>query len=295
MNKIISIVMALISFITGYFSAFFPQDNISYDLYANVSYGLGEREYLDIYIPENAYGRKKNGCILFIHGGSWSNGDKKEMASRCIEMAEKGYITATMNYTLFTPMNADTFTVDVMLDEIGMALTEIKDFTERKGLNVTRAATSGFSSGGHISLLYSYTRAEQSPIELVFTANMVAPSDLSYEIWGELCPVIVSGLTGLNITLENVHSEMAKRAIASVSPVTYINQKTMPSLFAYAGMDPIVSTGNADSVIERFEKAGAKYDLVFYPDSFHTLLNNPEQHEVYMDKLDKYCKDYFGH
>ncbi len=295
MEKIISIIMALVAFVSGYFSSIFPDSKADYTVHTDISYGLSERNYLDIYVPETAYDRKENACVLFIHGGSWSNGDKKEMASRCIELAEKGYITATMNYTLYSAGNADSFTVDIMLDEIGLALEKIKDFSSYEGLNIKKAALSGFSSGGHISLLYSYTRADKSPVPLVFTANMVAPSLLSYEIWGDLCPVIVSGLTGLEITAENINSDMAKKAIARVSPVTYINKNTMPSLFAYAGKDPIVKKENAEAVAEKFEQVGAKYDLVFYPDSFHTLLNNPEQHEIYLETLDRYCKDYFGY
>ena len=121
MTKLISIVMALIAYVSGFFSFLFPVTE-KYTLFDDIRYGNEPREVMDIYVPDIAYDRDENGCILFIHGGSWSNGDKKEMASRCIEMAEKGYITATMNYTLYSEFSASDFTVDVMLDEIGLAL-----------------------------------------------------------------------------------------------------------------------------------------------------------------------------
>lgn len=294
MTKLLSIVMALIAYVSGFFSFLFPATE-DYRLFSDVRYGNEPREIMDLYVPEIAYDRPENGCILFIHGGSWSNGDKKEMASRCIEMAEKGYITATMNYTLYSESNSSDFTVDVMLDEIGMALDEIAEFSARKNLNITKAATSGFSSGGHISLLYSYTRAEEAPVRLVFTANMVAPSDLSYDAWGELCPVIVSGLSGKKVTSAMAKSGAAEKIIDSVSPVSYVSSECIPSLFAYGGKDPIVSVKNYYSMKSAFEKTNARYDFFLYPNSIHTLLNDPDVHEQYQAKLTEYCKTYFGH
>ena len=286
--------MALIAYISGFFSFLFPMTE-KYNLYSDISYGNESREIMDIYVPDIAYDRPENGCILFIHGGSWSNGDKREMASRCIEMAEKGYITATMNYTLYSEETASDFTVDVMLDEIGMALDRIAEFSAEKGLNITRAATSGFSSGGHISLLYSYTRADDAPIRLVFTANMVSPSDLSYDVWGELCPVIVSGLSGKTVTSSMAKSGKADKIIASVSPVSYVSSECIPSLFAYGGKDMVVSPKNYYSMRSAFEKTTARYDFYLYPNSIHTLLNDPEVHEHYQAKLLEYCKTYFEH
>lgn len=294
MTKMLSIVMALIAYISGFFSFLFPMTE-HYNLYSDIHYGYKARQVMDVYVPDIAYDRPENGCILFIHGGSWSNGDKKEMASRCIEMAEKGYITATMNYTLYSEDTASDFTVDVMLDDIGMALKELKAFSDEKGLNIRKAALSGFSSGGHISLLYSYTREDKSPIDLVFTANMVAPADLSYDVWGELCPVIVSGLSGKTVTASMAKSGKADKIIASVSPVSYVSSDCIPSLFAYGGKDPVVSVKNYRSMKAAFEKTEARYDFYLYTNSIHTLLNDPEIHEQYQAKLLEYCKTYFGH
>ncbi len=294
MTKILSIVMALIAYVSGFFSVLFPMTE-DYNLHSNVRYGNEPREVMDIYVPDKAYKRQENGCILFIHGGSWSNGDKKEMASRCIEMAERGYITATMNYTLFSKDNSDYFTVDIMLNEIGMALKKLKSFSNEKKLNITKAATCGFSSGGHISLLYSYTKVKQSPIKLVFTANMVSPTDLSYEAWGELSPIIVSGLTGKNVTLNMVKSGKADKLIASVSPVTYVNSSCIPSLFAYGGKDMVVSVKNYYSIKSAFAKTTARADFFLYPNSIHTLLNDPDVHQKYFSKFLEYCKTYFGY
>ena len=49
-----------------------------YKVYRNVNYGDSEYKVMDVYIPKRAKKRENNGCVLFIHGGSWSGGDKAE-------------------------------------------------------------------------------------------------------------------------------------------------------------------------------------------------------------------------
>lgn len=295
MQKLISIIMSLITFLTGYFASMFPSQKLEYDFYKNVRYGTETREIMDIYVPKEAEERDYNGCILFIHGGSWSNGDKKEMASRCERAARNGYIAATMNYKLFSFDESDNFTVEVMLDEIGLALEGIKKFSDDNDLNITRAALYGYSSGAHISMLYSYTREKKSPINLVFTANMVGPSDLSYGIWGDLAPTLVSALSGKKVTKEMMKNGSAEEIVASVSPVTYIKSTSIPSLFAYGGKDIVVPLGNGESIKRKFERVGGTYDYVLYPNSNHTLLSDPEADDYFHSKLNEYCEKYFGY
>ena len=59
---------------------------ISYD----VRYGNKERNLLDIYIPAKADKEREHGLILFLHGGSWTSGDKASMASECRYFADRG-------------------------------------------------------------------------------------------------------------------------------------------------------------------------------------------------------------
>ena len=295
MEKLFAFIMSIITMITSLLTSFFPSAQKNYEVFKDVEYGDEVREVMDIYIPDSSYENTDNGCILFIHGGSWTSGDKKDMASRCQEMANKGYVTATMSYTLFSEEIADWFTVDIMLDEIGMALQKVKDFAFEKGVTVTKACTSGFSSGAHISMLYSYSRKSESPLELTFTANQVGPSDFSVDVWGELGLTIAGLLSGTPITDEMISNGEAEKVIASVSPAAYINQNSIPSLFGYGGKDTIVPAGNGEAVKNAFEKSGVKFDFILYPNSNHLLLSDPDSSVLYQQTFDEYCKTYFGY
>ena len=207
-------------------------------------------------------------------GGSWNGGEKEDMEPQCKKLAMKGYIAATMSYSLCSKSNEITdVTVYTMLDEMTACIEEIKTFSEEQGLNITKLATSGYSAGGHISMLYSYARPQDSAIELAFTANRVGPADMTTSAWGAGAYSLASKLTGTVFTEEMIKSGEADRLCREISPVAFVNADTMPSLFAYAGNDPIVTKGNRTAMEQVFKDTfgenGNGYDYIFYPLSGH--------------------------
>ncbi|MBQ7637456.1 MAG: alpha/beta hydrolase [Clostridia bacterium] len=292
-------LLAFILTIGLMFNTLFGLIGQKYDVYENIRYGQAERDLVTVYVPRNAEGRDYNACILFIHGGSLTGGEKEDMAVHCKKLAMKGYVTATMSYSLLSNETFGEVTVYTMLDEITMCIGAIKEFSDEKDLNITKLATSGYSAGGHISMLYSYSRPGESPIELAFTANRVGPSDMTAAAWGESAYSLTSRLSGVRITPEMRENGEADRLSKEISPVYYVNETTMPSIFAYAGNDPIVTKGNREAMEkvfgEVFGKNGNNYDYVFYPLSGHGLLLDPVSEEIYYNTLYSYCETYFGY
>lgn len=288
-EKIIGVIMAILAFVNTTFLG----GTAEFEAFFNISYGAGERNVMDIYVPDEAYENEENGCILFIHGGSWSSGSKEEMLGECVALANEGYITATMSYTLINDDNRDTYSVMTVLDEISSAIEKIKSFSDEKGLNITKLATSGYSAGAHLSMLYSYSRPQESAIELAFAANKVGPSDFTTEAWGEAGPRIAKMLAGTALTEQYMNEGKEKELIELVSPVYYVNESSVPSLLAYGGKDQTVPVGNADSVKKAFEESGAAYDFILFPLSDHILIFAPFSSVQYNLELLEYCEKYF--
>ena len=267
-----------------------------YEIYHNVKYGTKDINVMDIYLPDRALSNKENGCVLFIHGGSWSGGDKKEEDIRCRLIASHGYVAASINYTLRNEKNVNEYSVFNVLDEIELSLLKVKDFSLEKGINITKFATSGYSAGAHLSMLYSFSRIDTSPLDIVFTSNMAGPSDISSDVWGEeLTNRIAFLLTGKDITNKNITSEEVDMILSSISPVSYINENTPPSIIIHGGKDTTVPPENADSLISKFTEYSIPYDYIYLEDSDHMLIQNPIKHLNYMKTLLNYCKKYFNY
>lgn len=296
MKKIISFtLLACIVFLTGLALASLISFFTGYEVYRDVSYGDKPCEIMDVYIPKQAYGKQHNGCVLFIHGGSWSGGDKQEEELRCRSVANNGYIAASINYTLYSDETKDKYNVGIVLDEIDMALECIKVFTAEKGISVNMAATSGYSAGAHLSMLYSFSRASTAPLDIKFTANMAGPADISPEIWGdELSITVGERLSGAKITETMLREGKAEEILKSISPVTYVNSDTPPSIFVYGGSDTTVSYKNGESLKAKFDTAEVAYEYIFLPKADHSLLRNPIKRISYPIYLINYCDKYFG-
>lgn len=143
LDKILALYMTIITILGSLLGV--GSYSTDYKVYSDVVYSEArERNILDIYIPQTAYDREENGFILFIHGGSWTSGNKEDKAAMCIETASKGYIAATMSYTLRSGEAAENYKVDTVLNEIGLAIQKVKEFAAEKGIKITKTALSDY-------------------------------------------------------------------------------------------------------------------------------------------------------
>ncbi len=289
LQRIIAVLLSSFSVLSTFIGNL---SNEEYEIYKDLAYGEAERNIMDIYVPDSAYENGHNGVILYIHGGSWTGGNKEDMAQRCKRFAQKGYITATMNYTLYADGLFGKVTALTMCDEIGKAIEKIKAFSDEKELNITKLAVSGYSAGAHLSMLYGFSRADESAIELVFTANQVGPSDFHSEVWGSTG--LASMLSGIEITAEMTNTQK-EEVISLVSPTAYVTKDTVPSVLAYGGTDMIVPSGNAKRIKAAFEAAGAVHSYILYPLSNHGLGLDPLCEMEYINTVEQYCVKYFGY
>ena len=295
MKKAMVITLAVLGLLSVAALGVYVKYFCGYEIYRDLEYGESERSKLDLYLPEEAYERETNGVVLFIHGGSWSGGDKSEEELRCRLIASEGYIAAAMNYTLARGEDREEYTVDTVLMEISEALGAVVSYTAELGITVDKAATAGYSAGAHLSMLYSFSSRDTAPVEILFTANMAGPADLTPEIWREEMAIrIGSLLSGKEITAEMIDNGESEEILASVSPVFYVSENTPPTILIYGVKDALVTKENCESLVKKFESVGVPYDLFLLPDSDHSLLQNPIKHLKYYQKIIEYCKEYFA-
>lgn len=276
-------------------AAFLLSFYVGYEVYHDVSYGDSEANLMDIYLPNSAYKRENNGCVMFIHGGAWMGGDKREEELRCRMLASRGYIAFTVNYTLYSEENRDTYSVFSVLDELEAAFSFLKVFAAERGISIDMAATSGYSAGAHLSLLYSYSRSVGAPFDIKFAASMAGPADISDAVWGrEMAATIGSLLLGTEISPDGLSGE-AEALLRSVSPVSYVNGGTPPTLFIQGKRDSVVPLGNAETLEYRLMENFVSYDAIYSKKSDHSLSANPLKYLKFHKMLLKYCESYFGY
>lgn len=165
----------------------------------------------DLYVPSNIDKKKENNVILFIHGGAWVSGFKTDVNQYVHEFAKRGYVSATIKYSLLKrSMDDKSLSIFRDLDEIDACIKSIKQvlkddlgFDDSK-LNLI---IGGASSGAHLSMLYAYSRGDRSQLPIKFIIDAVGPTDIKSYAWKRFInssnEVLDAGITASAIEAQN--------------------------------------------------------------------------------------------
>ena len=291
-EKIMAFIMSIIAFFAGLFGL--GGEEKCYE-YRNLSYGSHERQILDLNIPKDNDG--EIGLVLFIHGGAWIAGDKEGYKSGVKAAAETyGFAGASINYRYIS----EDVDLNDVLDDIDLALKCIKQKGEENGVNINKVLLTGDSAGGHLSMLYAYSRAQNAAIKPAAVVSNSGPADLTDENFyinnamgdEEFVSLLFSYASGQ--TFNYAQRESAKAALRKVSPLFYVNENTVPTVINHGMKDTIVPYSNAVSLDAKLTQYGVTHVLNSYPNSDHDLGSDEANRKIANDLLIEYCNTYLG-
>lgn len=298
-NRIMAMIMALFMSFLSSVGIAAPRTGSTTDY----AYGQDAAQTMDIYLPSGARNKANNGAVLLLHDGMFESGSKSSLKNTCESIASHGYIAAALNYRLLSPKDK-TVTVYSVLEDLTLAIKALKDFSDENKLNINKIALAGDSAGGYYAMMYSYTRIIQSPLQIMFTAARVAPSDMTYEKWkgfytDEQYIDLVNLMAGTSFTAGDIvaKADEVNRTAEYLSPVNYLNRSSVPTLYAYAHRDTVVPMTNRDSLEASLTSCGIRHDYIDYTSATHDLgniFNTLLKTADFSDLLVKYCNEYFG-
>lgn len=261
--------------------------------FENVSYGTHERHTLNLYIPAD---KESVGLVLMIHGGAWIGGDKADYAGEVERVLGLGYAVASVNYRY---ISEEVNLIDVT-DDIQLAVAKIKELSEKRNVEINKMVLTGVSAGGHLAMLYAYSRDDVSAIRPVAVLNYCGPTDLSDDAYyfdnglgdGEYVAQVLSWACGYKHTFAT--REEAKEALFNVSPLRYVDANTVPTVINHGMKDNIVPFSNAVSLRDKFDALGVTYVFNAYPNSGHGLNEDAENTEKSYELYSEYLETYLG-
>jgi len=110
---------------------------------------LGRELKLNIYRPDNEC---KYPALLMVHGGGWSSGDLSLQIPMAQQIAARGYVTIPVEYRL-----SPEALYPAAVYDIKTAIRWIRANADKYGIDTTKIALSGCSSGGHLAMLIGMT------------------------------------------------------------------------------------------------------------------------------------------
>jgi predicted esterase len=121
----------------------------AYTLHTDIAYGVAERQQLDLYY--STCPRPDRALIVFVHGGAWSHGDKKDYRFVGEAFSKQGFDVAVINYHL-----APVHIFPSSIDDLSLALNYLDAHQDELRISTARLVLMGHSAGAFnvMSALY---------------------------------------------------------------------------------------------------------------------------------------------
>lgn len=225
------------------------------------SYGSDERQKLDLGLPQNARG--KSPVLLFVHGGGWSIGDKRQgAAAKGEHFLGQGWAFATTNYRLVPEA-----TVEQQAADIASAIAFLR---RQPGIDPDRIVIMGHSAGAHLAALVGtderYLKAAGVPMSAV--TGVILLDGAGYDVGQQMAD---KGNRVMS-AYEAAFGKDPKRQ-AALSPATYTAAPNVASWLILPVASRADSTAQSEALAARLRSGGSSATVSPQQGKSHRTLN----------------------
>ncbi|MFA5808936.1 MAG: alpha/beta hydrolase [Thermoleophilia bacterium] len=246
---------------------------------------------MDIYYPAKMNGPAP--AVMYVHGGGWTKGDKKDGAGADAipDLVDAGFLVVSINYRLAPD---DKFPAQI--EDVKCAVRYLRANAARYNLDPERIGAWGGSAGGHLVSLLGVTDgnegfegtggyAEQSS-RVQAVVDMFGPSDLMKEFSG--------GAIGRALGMQVFGtSDQGSDILTQASPVTHVSADDPPFLILHGAKDDLVPTEQSQELYDRLKAAGVPATLVMVENAGHGFVPSGGQISPSRQELAKMIVEFF--
>ena len=222
----------------------------------------------DLYTPLD--GKTTRPFIVFMHGGGFITGDKKETKVWSQAMATHGFAVATINYRLAT---AGAIWPEPLCD-VRMATKYLVDHAQTLGLDGTQFAIAGVSAGGILTAQATLSANDKNlcgftapiPRGGVVASGSFMQQDISLFKKGQLT------MLSTMLACTSVTSVDCAKKLAVFLPETYADNNDPPLLLLHGEQDTTVPTQHARDFYPFLQGKGIDVTLKLAPELAHAGL-----------------------
>ena len=232
----------------------FSLSSAHYELQKNLRYGDEKRQQLDIYHPKKsisaAQGQDKP-VIVFVYGGAWKQGRKKDYKFIAHAFTQAGYRVVIADYRLFPQVKFPAF-----IDDIADAIAYLERNAQALLGDVSQGIVlMGHSAGAHTAATLvtdrHYLQQRQVRLKIRALVALSGPYDLQLDD-PEVMPIFMP---------------VSPAKIAKPARLVHAN---MPPVFLLHGRkDSRVKPFHTENFATALQQAGIKHSVQWYPDIAH--------------------------
>lgn len=226
-----------------------------------IEYANPAGQHLQLNLARPKTGKGPFPVVLCIHGGGFRAGSREGYDRLTIQLAERGYVAATVSYRL-----APKYPFPAAVHDVKAAVRWLRANAEKYEIDRNRIGVTGGSAGGHLAQFLGVTanvprfegdggnHTQSSEVSCV--VNVYGPSDFtkSYGKSVDAAQVLPLFLGG-DLT-------QAHRRHIEASPLYWVTPAAAPTLCIHGTEDQYVAHEQAVWLIEKLKAADVEAELL---------------------------------
>ena len=233
-------------------------ENVTFERGVEFSNPAGQPLQLDIAVPKDGPGPFP--AVLCIHGGGFRAGTRDGYDALCVQLAQRGYVAATVTYRLSPGAQ-----FPAAVQDCKTAVRWLRANAAKYRLDPARIGATGGSAGGHLALFLGVTAGvpefegggnpdQSSAVACVVSAS--GPTDFTKSYGksvdaAEVLPLFFGGDLTTKLR-EHIHG----------SPLHWVTPHAAPTLCIHGTADPYVAYEQAQWIVERMKASAVPADLL---------------------------------
>jgi acetyl esterase/lipase len=221
---------------------------------------------MDLYLPAGS--GSPSPLLLYVHGGSFTSGDKRK-GSGIIDipaMTTHGYAVAAVNYRL---MPDYPFPAEVT--DVKCAIRFLRAHADEYNLDGERIGIWGGSAGGHLSAIIGMTNNDPR-FEAGEYPEQSSRVDAAVEMFGPMDLTLPMDWLQRQLLLRAFGTDSADSPLLrDASPVFYVSADDPPFLIMNGEQDSAVPPDQARALYRALDAAGVDATLVIVKNANHNF------------------------
>ena len=252
----------------------------------NIAYATADPlENMDVYLPAGRTATSTN-CVVVIHGGSWSSGDKADMDSalNAFRLLLPNYATFNINYRL---ANGSTIVSSNQMDDVNAAVNFIVTKASEYKVNANKIIIVGASAGAHLGMLKAYKYNSDGRVKAMI--DLFGPTDLSwmYNSQPYYLSLTQAVLTNFMGTTQPANPTLYQMA----SPINFVSAAAPPTQILHGTADSIVPVRESQRLNVALQTANVTHEFITIAGGGHGTWDNASWTNAYA-KMTAFIKTY---
>jgi acetyl esterase/lipase len=206
--------------------------------------------------------------VLFVHGGGWGGGDPSFHARHAHQLAERGYVTAFIEYRL-TPVAP----WPAQLDDVNDAVAWLRAAAPGLGLDPGRLAVAGGSAGGHLAAMAALSPGSSGPVQ---AAVLWYPAvDLrSFD-----------AIEDARVMTDALLPGASADDLLAASPLSRVTAEAPPVLSMTGDLDWLTTVADISAFHGLLDDVGVRNELVVFKGREHGFDYHPADWQVCFERM----------